>query len=251
MNYDFKEENLLSDFRDLEKLYRYNEFESELLLAIKLGDEVTALNLLNQEEALIDSAMIIKNDIRRSKNNAMCLNAIIRKSLETEHVHPITNYYLEEQLMSEIEHCTSTSEIQSLQRKIISSYCKIVKEKKHQDYPQIISKILTYIDTKPNADLTLKNFSKMLNFNANYLSELFSKEVGMALTEYVHLRRIEKAKQLLEHTNLKMESIAKQCGFSSAHYFIRIFKKHTNITPRQYRETYLIIDNKEIKKTQK
>ncbi len=241
-----QEENFSFDFRNLEELYHYNEFESELLLAIKLGDETTALNLLNMEETRTDSVMMIRKEVRRYKNNAMCFNAILRKTLEKEHVHPISNYYMEEQFMSEIERCTTTSEIRALQRKMISSYCKMVREKKYQEYPQIISKMLTYIDANPCADLKLKNFAKMLNFNANYLSELFSKEIGMTLTEYVHLRRLQKAKQLLEHTDLKMEFIAKQCGFSNSHYFIRIFKKYTGITPKQYRETYLLMDNKEM-----
>lgn len=244
--YESQEEGYAFDFRDLEELYHYKEFESELLLAVKLGDETAALNLLNREETRTDSVMVIRNEVRRYKNNAMCFNAILRKTLETEQVHPITNFYLEEQFMSEIERCTTTSEIRALQRKMISSYCKMVKEKKYQEYPQIISKMLTYIDANPCADLKLNQFAKMLNFNANYLSELFSKEMGMTLTGYVHLRRLQKAKQLLEHTNLKMEFIAKQCGFSNAHYFIRIFKKYTGTTPKQYRESYLLMDNKEM-----
>jgi len=244
--YEIQEEQLEYEFRDLEELYHYHEFESELLLAIKLGDETTALNLLNTEETRTDSVMIIRSEVRRSKNNAMCFNAVLRKILEKELVHPITNFYLEEQFMSEIERCTTISEVRALQRKIVSAYCKMVKDKKYQEYPQIISKMLTYIDANPCADLKLNKFAKMLNFNANYLSELFSKEVGMPLTEYVQQHRLQKAKQLLEHTNLKLEVIAQQCGFSNAHYFIRIFKKHTGITPKQYRETYLLMDNKEM-----
>ena len=244
--YEAQKEDFSFDFRNLEELYHYNEFESELLLAVKLGDETAALNLLNMEETRMDSAMMARNEVRRCKNNAMCFNAILRKTLEKEHVHPISNFYLEEQFMAEIERCTTTSEVRALQRKMVSSYCSMAKEKKHQNYPQIISKMLTYIDTNPCADLKLKDFAQMLNFNANYLSELFSKEVGMTLTEYVHLRRLQKAKQLLEHTDFKIEFIAKQCGFSNAHYFIRVFKKYTDITPKQYRETYLLMDNKEM-----
>lgn len=244
--YEVQEESFGYGFRDLEELYHYNEFESELLLAVKLGDETKALNLLNIEETRTDSVMIIRSEVRRYKNNAMCFNAVLRKTLEKEQIHPITTFYLEEQFMSEIERCTRISEIRALQRKMISAYCKMIKDKKYQEYPQIISKMLTYIDANPCADLKLKNFAKMLNFNANYLSELFSKEIGMPLTEYVQLHRLQKAKQLLEHTNLKLEVIAQQCGFSNAHYFIRTFKKHIGITPKQYRETYLLMDNKEM-----
>lgn len=89
----------------------------------------------------------------------------------------------------------------------------------------LVEKILAWIDMDLSGNLTLKHFAKALNVNASYLSKTFSREMGVSLTEYVNSCRIKKACRILENTNLKLESIARQCGFANTHYFIRQFKK--------------------------
>jgi len=48
--------------------------------------------------------------------------------------------------------------------------------------------------------------------------------------------RIEKAKALLENTDLSISEISDMTGMQSQHYFSRIFKKYTNISPSEYRK---------------
>lgn len=67
--YEVQEESFEYRFRDLEELYHYNEFESELLLAVKSGDETAALNLLNTEETRTDSVMI--NEVKYAGTKIM------------------------------------------------------------------------------------------------------------------------------------------------------------------------------------
>ena len=120
---------------------------------------------------------------------------------------------------------------------IIATYCVMVRNLNRQAYSPIIQKIIAYIDTDLRTDLSLKTFAKYLNVNASYLSTLFSKEVGMPLSEYVNRSRIFHAKKLLQGTNLPIKSISEQCGFSDTHYFTRVFRKLEGITPNTYRKS--------------
>ena len=112
----------------------------------------------------------------------------------------------------------------------------MVRNLNRQTYSPVIQKIIAYIETDLSTDLSLKTFAKYLNVNASYLSTLFSKEVGITLSEYVNNSRIFHAKKLLQGTNLPIKSIAEQCGFSDTHYFNRIFHKITGTTPGVYRK---------------
>ena len=76
------------------------------------------------------------------------------------------------------------------------------------------------------------------SINPSYLSSLFSKEVGMPLTQYVNQRRIQFSQGMLIGSDASIQSIARRCGFSDVQYFNRIFKKLVNTTPKLYRETY-------------
>lgn len=91
--------------------------------------------------------------------------------------------------------------------------------------------------------LMLKEYSKNrpLSFYADSLklsvsrfSHIFKSAIGKTPLMYITEIRISKAKELLLNTNLTMGEIAELTGFSSQNYFIRVFKKHTGISPKRY-----------------
>ena len=71
-----------------------------------------------------------------------------------------------------------------------------------------------------------------------YLSALFHKETGQTLTVFIHKVLIEKAQNLLAHSDYSLGEISTYLNFSSQSYFISIFKRYTGITPRQYRKMH-------------
>lgn len=93
------------------------------------------------------------------------------------------------------------------------------------------------METDLSADLTLKTLSEHLGVNASYLSTLFSKEIGISLTDYVTNLRISYAKTLLAKTDVPIKSIAERCGIADIHYFTRLFKRICGMTPNAYRKS--------------
>ena len=85
------------------------------------------------------------------------------------------------------------------------------------------------------ADLTLKKIANTFNMNASYLSNLFRKETGQTLTDYVTQKRVSHAVYLLNHTNMQIQMVAQACGIHDVNYFVKVFKKYVNMTPSQYR----------------
>lgn len=86
-------------------------------------------------------------------------------------------------------------------------------------------------------ELSLSLISSQLDITPAYFSAFFIREVGIGFNEYVTGLRIEKAKQLLSDTNLKISTIADQCGFRSSSYFIVVFRKQIGMSPGEYRNT--------------
>lgn len=69
-----------------------------------------------------------------------------------------------------------------------------------------------------------------------YLSALFHRETGETLVRHIHQERLRKARYLLSHSEMSIKEVAVTCGFGSADYFGRLFRRSTGMTPRQFRE---------------
>ena len=90
--------------------------------------------------------------------------------------------------------------------------------------------------TDPN--LTLNEVAQSLNITSAYLSRLFHEYQQHSFVEYLNELRVRRAVFLLTTTKLSVSEIGFRCGFSSAQNFSRVFKKYTDLTPSQYRETH-------------
>ena len=119
---------------------------------------------------------------------------------------------------------------------MIAGYCNMVRQYNLKNFSLPIRKAITYINMEPDTDLSLKALAVRLILNPNYLSTLFTKELGISLTEYLNRCRDEHAKHLHLSTDLTIKKIVQQCGFTDIHYFTRIFKRFTSLTPKNYRE---------------
>ncbi len=86
--------------------------------------------------------------------------------------------------------------------------------------------------------ITLEEMAQKLNITPEYLSTQFRQEVGETFSSYVRNYRIAKAKELLLGTNLKLQQIAQQVGYTDAKYFSQVFKKTTGMLPAEYRQNH-------------
>jgi len=74
------------------------------------------------------------------------------------------------------------------------------------------------------------------DMNANYLSTLFKRENDIALSNYITVVRMEKAKEILKNEHLKLEKAALLCGYDSVRTFSRAFNNYAGISPGKYRD---------------
>lgn len=89
-----------------------------------------------------------------------------------------------------------------------------------------------------NPNLTMNALAEHLNISSVTLSVDFKNEMEVKPSEYLANLRIEKAKDLLRNTNMLVKEISNAIGYEDDGSFTRRFKKHTGMTPGQYREKY-------------
>ncbi len=75
-----------------------------------------------------------------------------------------------------------------------------------------------------------------LNYEYNYISNLFSSVEGITIEQFIIRQKIEKVKELLFYDELTLSEIAYRMGYSSDAYLSNQFKKITGMTPGQFRK---------------
>lgn len=107
---------------------------------------------------------------------------------------------------------------------------------------QSISKmhnIKQWIRVHATDDISLEEIARTFGYNPQYLSHKFKQSTGETMVSYINRMRTEKAKSLLNTTQLTIDEIGMRCGFSNSKYFMRLFKKMEDLTPSEYRFAFI------------
>lgn len=91
-------------------------------------------------------------------------------------------------------------------------------------------------DNYANPELTLGSVADYIGLNEKYFTTRFTKEAGCTFSDYLTSVRLERARRLIETTNLKMYEISDRIGYNNVEHFNRMFKKHFAISPSDYRK---------------
>jgi len=101
---------------------------------------------------------------------------------------------------------------------------------------KLIYQAQKYIDENySNGLLSQNDVADHLGINASYLSTIFNTVLQTRFTEYLNIRRVEKAKIHLAQTDLSIKQIVAKDGFNSVQNFMRVFKRFVGLSPGQYR----------------
>ena len=97
-----------------------------------------------------------------------------------------------------------------------------------------------YIKKHYCEEISINLLSERYGMNPNYFSAIFKKEMHHSPVDYITRLRVEKAKEYLKETHLHIREISERVGYEDCHYFFRVFKKITGMTPMQYRQSHTV-----------
>lgn len=99
-----------------------------------------------------------------------------------------------------------------------------------------IKLMLQYIHENYSEELSSRQIAEAVDISESECLRCFRKTINTTPIQYVQQFRIQRAADLLEHTNLKIIDIGVQCGFQEMGYFSKVFRKFKGCTPSKYRE---------------
>ena len=100
----------------------------------------------------------------------------------------------------------------------------------------VIASAKRYINGNLNQPLSVTQLASQFYLSVAYFSKLFKKTEGVGCNYYIMCQRMEKAKQLLRNSSIRVRDAAEQVGYHDTNYFSLTFKKYVGLSPVEYRE---------------
>ena len=117
--------------------------------------------------------------------------------------------------------------------------------RKELDSKEKFSSIANYLATNYNNPNIIEYVANLHQYTPASLAKLFSKHYKISIHQFILKIRLSNAKMLLKYTDLPIDDIAKECGFSGTKYFSELFTKKNKISPSKYRKDYKGISESE------
>lgn len=184
------------------------------------------------------TGILSDNELRHQKNMliaaiTMFTRAAIDGGLPEELAFAMSDSYIRNG-----EKCTCSLEVQQIYMRAFREFTCAVAEKGKQHYSAKIEAVIHFVHVHLHEAVTLEKAAAAVGLSACHLSRVFRQETGISLVDYVQKERVEAARHMLIYSDYTLAVISEYLNFSTQSYFIKIFKKHTGMTPAQYRKYY-------------
>ncbi|MEH7493868.1 helix-turn-helix domain-containing protein, partial [Neobacillus niacini] len=217
-------------------------FEKKILAVIKEGrvEDIKGIFALmtNQEGGVLSKSSYI----RSLKNLIIGTIAVVTRSAIEGGLPYEIAFTLSDIFIQRLEELNKVDEIISLAQEVLYNFTERVLQVKNERYSQTVTACKNYIFNHLYEEINHDDLATTIGLTPNYVSTLFKKEVGITISEYVQHVKIDEAKKLIEYSSTPISEICSLLNFTDQSYFTKVFKKHTGITPKQYREKHHLLE---------
>lgn len=187
----------------------------------EIFSEINKQKSWNMDDLKTLSLNLILSGLRKLTFSQFQLNQYLGKNIFS--LDSISNFYTIEQLENWIIN-------------ILKSVYELKWKEGLIEKKDIVKEAKEYISENYTKDISMMELAEKFYVSPYYFSHLFKKKTGTTFQNYLANMRIEKAKKLLEDTELKIYEICELSGYPNANHFIKIFTKTVGMKPGEYRK---------------
>lgn len=225
--YYFSDENLVSDFSELDTRWE---------------KVIAALDLLSEEEVRKTIENMFNFSELRPEQMGETLHYLYGKITNNlfkrypKFNNNDTYLYLKSLMIENIDQAETFAE---WKRYVVDYVLYLVELLRRQQgkYPYI-TKAIAYISKHFSEDITMATVANSVSMNYTWFSEKFKEQVGLNFNDYLKKFRMEQAKQLLEKGTYKVYEVAVRCGFKDVKHFMKSFREMNGMSAGEWARTH-------------
>ncbi|MDP4097384.1 helix-turn-helix domain-containing protein [Paenibacillus sp. P96] len=212
-------------------LFRYYDEANQQLRAVLLGKSVQEAQLAAEQWIIFIREQQYPSEMVKD----WLLKLLLDLKLKLYSLQPVLSSHTADTLHREIAELDSLDQLGDWLADHLCAFVSAKAESVSYGKRAEISEAYKYVALNIGRRISLDEVAEHLHLNASYFSRLFKKETGVTFIEYVTRMKVERAKELLDHTTHTVGEICELLGYDNQSYFIKTFKAHTGSTPAEYR----------------
>ena len=202
-------------------------FEDQLVRAISIQDAVAV-------QAAFDR---LQNEISRLYLQSDILRVMMKGVVFKVESLLIASESGIDSVLAEIERAKSLEEMLDAVVIYCQKVCRMIQSARQRQGKQVCKTAKAYINENFTSEaLSVNEIADYIGISSNYLSSVFKREYRQGIHEYITALRIERAREMLIHTDKSVGAIGAAVGYPNPYHFSMNFKKHTNMAPTEYRK---------------
>lgn len=211
--------------------------ERALLQMVRNGD-------LNYKTAFHNSSMVSNGvplqggaPLRQVKNSVIVFCSIVCRAAMEGGLSPEEAYSLGDAYIQDAENAVAMDELTALSVMMYDDFIQRVHRcRSDPARSEAVQKCCDYIEMNLGEKIRAADLAALAGYSEYYITRKFKEETGFFLNDYIKFARMERAKLLLQSTDLSILEIAERLGFATRSYFSQAFREITGMTPTEFRE---------------
>ncbi|MBE6716676.1 MAG: helix-turn-helix domain-containing protein [Ruminococcaceae bacterium] len=208
--------------------------EIRLFSCVQQGDIESLITQLKNLDSHIIMGKMSDDELMQHKYMAVSTITLATRYAIQGGLNENKAYEFSDRVIKTIDKLTDKNEIfMCLGIEIVRLTEDVKKNKKQPEFSPHIRNCIKYINENLSEKISVSAVAKYCGISADYLSQIFKREIGENLSSYIVRQKLEKAKNLLI-SGMSSKEICIEVGFSSQAYFVTLFKRYYNMTPSEY-----------------
>jgi two-component system response regulator YesN len=211
----------------------FTPYETKLLELVRQGEKEGCDRLVDE----IFTLPYIKFPIDVLKDHAFETVVSVFQHMEELFAPQSKNHFAANELLFQKNVLENADDVKEWMKEKLDKITEYYTSHHLSPYSETIQSAIHYIEANLGEDISLDMVAQNIGVSPYYLSRKFKAEIGENFIHFINQLRIQKAKHLIIKYNYSIKEVSQKVGYQNHTYFCKVFKKITNMTPGEYKQS--------------
>lgn len=222
-------------YEALELVNRRYSIEHQFMEAVSRGRATEAIRLRQELGKATQGLRFLGKGMQDQITAAAMQRTLVRQAALQGGLAPVVVDAVSQEYAQKMHAATGQEQLDQLLLAYIDTFCRAVRNNNKSNYSLYVKRAVQYITLHLSEEIPVETLCQLSGISRRYFVELFGRETGQTVKQYIAHARCRRAAELLANSSLQIQEISHYVGYEDNNYFAKVFKQVMGMTPQEYR----------------